>query len=131
MDAGKLDRLKFDQQRITAAAQGVRHVASLPDPIGEIVRGYHLENGVAPSRPYWSTVAIMLWSYPCLVSTSAMTASVAALVCSAACPPRSRSYADTIWKTAYDCSIFGSLVARRDAISSVEAGDQWIWSSPG
>ena len=34
MDAGKLDRLKFDQQRITAAAQGVRHVASLPDPIG-------------------------------------------------------------------------------------------------
>ena len=46
---------------------------------------------VAPSRPYWSTVAIMLWSYPCLVSTSAMTASVAALVCSAACPPRSRT----------------------------------------
>ena len=45
MDAGKLDRLKFDQQRIAAAAQGVRHVASLPDPIGEIVRGYHLENG--------------------------------------------------------------------------------------
>lgn len=46
MDAGKLDRLKFDQQRIAAAAQGVRHVASLPDPIGEIVRGYHLENGL-------------------------------------------------------------------------------------
>lgn len=46
MDAGKLDRLRFDQQRITAAAQGVRHVASLPDPIGEIVRGYHLENGL-------------------------------------------------------------------------------------
>ncbi len=44
-DAGKLDRLRFDQQRI-AAAQGVRHVASLPDPIGEIVRGYHLENGL-------------------------------------------------------------------------------------
>lgn len=46
MDAGKLDRLRFDQQRIAAAAQGVRHVASLPDPIGEIVRGYHLENGL-------------------------------------------------------------------------------------
>lgn len=50
MDAGKLDRLKFDQQRITAAAQGVRHVASLPDPIGEIVRGYHLETAYACSR---------------------------------------------------------------------------------
>lgn len=46
MDAGKLDRLKFDVPRIAAAAQGVRHVASLPDPVGEIVRGYHLENGL-------------------------------------------------------------------------------------
>lgn len=46
MDAGKLDRLKFDAPRIAAAAQGVRHVASLPDPVGEIVRGYHLENGL-------------------------------------------------------------------------------------
>ena len=46
MDAGKLDRLKFHVPRIAAAAQGVRHVASLPDPVGEIVRGYHLENGL-------------------------------------------------------------------------------------
>lgn len=46
MDAGKLDRLKFNVPRIAAAAQGVRHVASLPDPVGEIVRGYHLENGL-------------------------------------------------------------------------------------
>lgn len=46
MDAGKLDRLKFDVPRIAAAAQGVRHVASLPDPVGEIARGYHLENGL-------------------------------------------------------------------------------------
>ena len=46
MDAGKLDRLKFDAPRVAAAAQGVRHVASLPDPIGEVIRGYHLENGL-------------------------------------------------------------------------------------
>ena len=46
MDAGKLDRLKFDVSRVNAAAQGVRHVATLPDPIGEIVRGYHLDNGL-------------------------------------------------------------------------------------
>lgn len=46
MSAGKLDRLKFDVPRVAAAAQGVRHVASLPDPVGEIVRGYHLENGL-------------------------------------------------------------------------------------
>ena len=46
MDAGKLARLKFAVPRVTAAAQGVRHVATLQDPIGEIVRGYHLDNGL-------------------------------------------------------------------------------------
>ncbi|NEG70255.1 glutamate-5-semialdehyde dehydrogenase [Bifidobacterium choloepi] len=46
MDAGKLDRLKFDVARVADAANGVRHVASLTDPVGEIVRGYNLENGV-------------------------------------------------------------------------------------
>ena len=46
MDQGKLDRLKFDVIRVAAAAQGVRHVATLPDPVGEIVRGYDLGNGL-------------------------------------------------------------------------------------
>lgn len=46
MDAGKLDRLLFDTPRVAAAAQGVRHVATLPDPVGEIVRGYNLPNGL-------------------------------------------------------------------------------------
>ena len=46
MDAGKLDRLLFDSPRIKAAAQGVRHVVTLPDPIGEILRGYRLPNGI-------------------------------------------------------------------------------------
>ncbi len=46
MDAGKLDRLKFDEVRVNAAAEGVRHVASLPDPVGEVVRGYTLPNGM-------------------------------------------------------------------------------------
>ncbi|WP_191996906.1 glutamate-5-semialdehyde dehydrogenase [Bifidobacterium platyrrhinorum] len=46
MDEGKLDRLLFDEARVGAAADGVRHVASLPDPVGEIVRGYNLPNGM-------------------------------------------------------------------------------------
>lgn len=46
MDEGRLDRLRFDVERIGASALGVRHVASLPDPVGEIVRGYTLENGL-------------------------------------------------------------------------------------
>ena len=46
MDEGKLDRLRFDVDRVKAAAGGVRHVASLPDPVGQIVRGYTLPNGM-------------------------------------------------------------------------------------
>ncbi|MDF7664979.1 glutamate-5-semialdehyde dehydrogenase [Bifidobacterium sp. ESL0745] len=46
MSAGKLDRLLFDEARIKAAADGVRHVATLPDPIGQIVRGSTLPNGL-------------------------------------------------------------------------------------
>lgn len=46
MDAGKLDRLLFDTPRVNAAAEGVRHVATLPDPIGQIERGYTLPNGI-------------------------------------------------------------------------------------
>ena len=60
MDAGKLDRLLFDVPRVAAAAQGVRHVATLPDPVGEIVRGYNLPNGSAPhpdARARWASSA--------------------------------------------------------------------------
>ncbi|WP_399552280.1 glutamate-5-semialdehyde dehydrogenase [uncultured Bifidobacterium sp.] len=46
MDAGRLDRLRFDEDRVRASADGVRHVASLPDPVGEVVRGYRLPNGL-------------------------------------------------------------------------------------
>ncbi|WP_300766752.1 glutamate-5-semialdehyde dehydrogenase [uncultured Bifidobacterium sp.] len=46
MAPGKLDRLLFDAGRVRAAASGVRHVASLPDPLGQVVRGYRLANGL-------------------------------------------------------------------------------------
>lgn len=44
--AGRLDRLLFDEERVKAAAEGVRHVAGLPDPVGQIVRGFTLPNGL-------------------------------------------------------------------------------------
>ncbi|WEV52177.1 glutamate-5-semialdehyde dehydrogenase [Bifidobacterium sp. ESL0704] len=46
MSEGKLDRLRFDEARVQAAADGVRHVATLPDPVGEVVRGSTLFNGL-------------------------------------------------------------------------------------
>lgn len=46
MDAGKLDRLKFDVPRIAASAQDMRHAATLPDPVGQVVRGFEAPNGL-------------------------------------------------------------------------------------
>ena len=41
-----LDRLRLDPGRVSAMADGLRHVATLPDPIGEVVRGSRLPNGL-------------------------------------------------------------------------------------
>ncbi len=41
-----LDRLALTPARIEAMADGLRHVATLPDPVGEVVRGSSLPNGL-------------------------------------------------------------------------------------
>jgi glutamate-5-semialdehyde dehydrogenase len=41
-----LDRLALSPARVTAMADGLRHVATLPDPVGEVVRGSTLPNGL-------------------------------------------------------------------------------------
>jgi glutamate-5-semialdehyde dehydrogenase len=41
-----LDRLTLTTARVTAMADGLRHVATLPDPVGEVVRGSSLANGL-------------------------------------------------------------------------------------
>ncbi|MBA3742902.1 glutamate-5-semialdehyde dehydrogenase [Sporichthya sp.] len=41
-----IDRLRLDDGRIAAMAQGLRDVAGLPDPVGEVVRGSTLPNGL-------------------------------------------------------------------------------------
>jgi glutamate-5-semialdehyde dehydrogenase len=41
-----IDRLALSEARVAAMADGLRHVATLPDPIGEVVRGGTLPNGL-------------------------------------------------------------------------------------
>jgi glutamate-5-semialdehyde dehydrogenase len=41
-----LDRLALDPARVEGIAAGLRQVAGLPDPIGEVLRGYTLPNGL-------------------------------------------------------------------------------------
>ncbi|MFE6733330.1 glutamate-5-semialdehyde dehydrogenase [Microbacterium sp. NPDC057650] len=42
-----IDRLRLDQRRVAALATAVRDVATLPDPIGQVVGGHRMPNGVA------------------------------------------------------------------------------------
>lgn len=40
------DRLRLDHDRVVGMADGLRQVAGLPDPVGEVVRGSTLANGL-------------------------------------------------------------------------------------
>ncbi|MDR2722802.1 MAG: glutamate-5-semialdehyde dehydrogenase [Cellulomonadaceae bacterium] len=46
MSAGLLDRLALDTGRVAAIAAALREVAALPDPVGDVVRGSTLPNGL-------------------------------------------------------------------------------------
>jgi glutamate-5-semialdehyde dehydrogenase len=41
-----LDRLRLDPPRIAAVSAALRHLVSLPDPVGDVVRGSTLANGL-------------------------------------------------------------------------------------
>jgi len=41
-----LDRLRLDEQRIGAIAQAVRRIVALADPVGEVIEGERLANGL-------------------------------------------------------------------------------------
>ncbi|UNK72215.1 glutamate-5-semialdehyde dehydrogenase [Microbacterium sp. H1-D42] len=42
-----IDRLRLDEQRVAWLASAVRDIASLPDPIGQVIGGHRMPNGVA------------------------------------------------------------------------------------
>ncbi|MET3963284.1 glutamate-5-semialdehyde dehydrogenase [Marmoricola sp. OAE513] len=44
--AHMIDRLRLDDSRIAGMAQGLREVAGLPDPVGTVLRGSTLANGL-------------------------------------------------------------------------------------
>ncbi|UQN15991.1 glutamate-5-semialdehyde dehydrogenase [Gulosibacter sp. ACHW.36C] len=46
MSDGLLDRLQLTKERVATIAEALRDVADLPDPVGEVVRGSTLENGL-------------------------------------------------------------------------------------
>ena len=44
------ERLKLNRERVIAMANGIRHVASLPDPVGDVIREWVRPNGIRISK---------------------------------------------------------------------------------
>jgi glutamate-5-semialdehyde dehydrogenase len=45
-----MDRLALDERRLAQIADGVRQIAALPDPVGELIDGHILANGLSMRR---------------------------------------------------------------------------------
>jgi glutamate-5-semialdehyde dehydrogenase len=41
-----MDRLALDERRVAEIAAGARKIAALPDPVGEVIEGFRLPNGI-------------------------------------------------------------------------------------
>jgi glutamate-5-semialdehyde dehydrogenase len=50
MEAGPLDRLRLTDARLQGMANGLRTVAALPDPVGEVLDGWKRPNGLELTR---------------------------------------------------------------------------------
>ena len=71
--AGLVDRLRLDESRIAGMAGGLRQVATLPDPVGEVLDGWVRPNGLRISRVRvpLGVVAIIYESRPNVTSDAA------------------------------------------------------------
>jgi glutamate-5-semialdehyde dehydrogenase len=71
--AGLVDRLRLTEARVAGMASGLRQVATLPDPVGEVVDGWVRPNGLAISRVRvpLGVVAIIYESRPNVTSDAA------------------------------------------------------------
>jgi len=50
LDAALLDRLELDEARVAGIASDVRAIVALPDPVGEVIEGFRLPNGIDVRR---------------------------------------------------------------------------------
>src|SRR5918994_3463922 len=46
LSAALRDRMRLDEARVAAMAEGVRTIAALRDPVGEVIDGFRLPNGL-------------------------------------------------------------------------------------
>jgi len=73
MAAGALDRLRLTEARLESMANGLRTVAALPDPVGEVLDGWRRPNGleIVKTRVPLGVVAIIYENRPNVTSDAA------------------------------------------------------------
>ncbi len=71
-----LDRLRLDRSRLTAVAAGIREVAALPDPVGDVASERTLANGLRVQRVRWplGLIGIIYESRPNVTADAAALA---------------------------------------------------------
>ncbi|MEM7012245.1 MAG: glutamate-5-semialdehyde dehydrogenase [Verrucomicrobiota bacterium] len=69
-----VDRLRLDETRVAAIADGIRQVAALPDPVGEIIRDWTPKNGIhiQKKRVPIGVIGIIFESRPNVTSDAAV-----------------------------------------------------------
>ena len=82
-----LDRLALSQERIFGMAQGVREVAALPDPVGQVLRREERPNGLVIEKTAvpMGVIAIIYESRPNVTSDAAALALKAGSACVLRC----------------------------------------------
>jgi len=74
LSAAMIDRLTLNAKRVNAMADGIRQVATLPDPVGEVIRAWTRPNGIKISkvRVPIGVVGIIYESRPNVTSDAAV-----------------------------------------------------------
>ena len=82
-----LDRLALSESRISGVAQGIREVAALPDPVGEVLARVERPNGLVIQRTAvpMGVIAIIYESRPNVTSDAAALALKAGSACVLRC----------------------------------------------
>jgi glutamate-5-semialdehyde dehydrogenase len=72
--AAMIDRLRLDAKRLAQMADGIREVARLPDPVGEIMREWERPNGlkISKTRVPIGVIGIIYESRPNVTSDAAV-----------------------------------------------------------
>lgn len=122
-----IDRLKLDEARISAMAKGIRDVANLPDPVGNVISETVGANGLKIKRVSvpLGVVAIIYESRPNVTSDAAALAIKSSNVCILRCGKEAHGSAkaivDALSEGLKSVGLPGELVQLVDDVSRTSA----------